>query len=227
MQTHTVTLLSKKIIADRMIELQYTRPDDFAFQAGQFIQVMFGNQKIPIFRSYSISSTPTDEYIELCVKLYDNGVGSEFFTQANIGESMTFRGPAGRFVCDSTDQDILFIATGAGLAPIMSMLRNELENKQINNFVHLIFGVRHEKDIFWTDRLQALHQSYPHFTYTLTISRPESTWTGHEGRVTKHLPPHIPEKQSFLCGSADMVKTVRQLLIHNGTPPESVHFEIF
>jgi len=210
-----------------MIELQYTRPDGFVFEAGQFIQVIFGDQKASIFRSYSISSTPADKYIELCVKLYDNGVGSVFFTQANIGESMTFRGPAGRFVCHDTDQNIIFIATGAGLAPIMSMLRNELENKQTSNPIHLIFGVRHEKDIFWTDRLQALHQSYPHFTYTLTISRPESSWTGNVGRVTEYLPTHTSDKESFLCGSADMVKTVRQMLIHNGAPPKSVHFEIF
>lgn len=227
MELQTTTLLEKKPIADQVIELRFVKPKNFIFTAGQFIQVEVPQPNKSIFRSYSISSTSADKYLELCVKLYEDGLGSNLFQQLKNGDTITFKGPVGRFTHTHQTENSLFVATGVGLAPIFGMIRDELENKKNQNKLHLIFGVRHEKDIFWKNRLDELQKNYSNFTYSLTLSQPEDSWTGLRGRVTEHLPKNTSNMHAFLCGNADMVKTVREMLITQGTEVNKIHFEIF
>ena len=227
MNRYKTTLLSKKNIAEHILELRLDKPKDFEFQAGQFIQIIAPSGEKHVFRSYSISSTPEDKYLELCIKLYETGIASKLLKHARIGEEIVFRGPAGRFTFDSIESGIYCIATGVGIAPIMGILRDQLENKRIKQKLHLIFGVRHEKDVFWTDRLDELQRTHTNFTYSLTLSQPEASWTGLRGRVSEHLPENTSDLHIFLCGSADMVATVREMCVVRGTDTKNIHFEIF
>ncbi len=227
MESYKTKLLEKKKIADAIIEMRFAKPKNFNFQAGQFIQIEVPQPNKTIFRSYSLSSAPQDEYFELCVKLYETGLASHLFNTLNIGEEISFKGPVGRFVLHSQDAEVHFIATGVGLAPIMGIIRDELLYKKNTHNMHLIFGVRHEKDIFWTTELDQLQQMHPNFTYSLTLSQPDKSWTGLRGRVTEHIPENTSTMDAFLCGSADMVQTVRDILRNRGTDPKHIHFEIF
>lgn len=220
-------LIEKKYLTEDVLQIRLDKPQNFDFQAGQFIQVIAPHGEKYVFRSYSLSSTAKDNYLELCVKLYDTGIASKLFQISNPGDTISFRGPVGRFMVHSTNSNLYFIATGVGLAPIIGMIKDELENKKNKNAIHLIFGVRFEKDIFWVDRLEELQKKYPNFSYSITISRPEETWTGVRGRVTEHLPIDTSDLHAFLCGNADMVKTVREMLTVRGTDTKNIHFEIF
>ncbi|HRH23226.1 MAG TPA: FAD-dependent oxidoreductase [Candidatus Magasanikbacteria bacterium] len=227
MNRYKTTILSKKTIAENIIELRLDKPKNFEFQAGQFIQIIAPSGEKHVFRSYSISSTPQDKYLELCIKIYETGIASKLLKNASIGEEITLRGPAGRFTSNAIESDIYCIATGVGIAPIMGILRDQLENKSNKQKLHLIFGVRYEKDIFWTDRLDELQRTHANFTYSLTLSQPEDSWTGLRGRVSEHLPENTSNLHVFLCGSADMVATVREMCVIRGTDTKNVHFEIF
>jgi ferredoxin-NADP reductase len=220
-------LIEKKYLTEDVLQIRLDKPQNFDFQAGQFIQIIAPNGEKQVFRSYSISSTPEDNYLELCVKLYDTGIASKLFQISKLGDTISFRGPVGRFVVNTTDSDIYFIATGVGLAPIMGMIQDELESKNNKNKLHLIFGIRYEKDIFWADRLEELQKKYSNFSYSITVSRPEDSWTGNRGRVTEQLPTDASNLHAFLCGNADMVKTVREMLTTRGTNTQNIHFEIF
>lgn len=227
MELQKTTLLEKREIANEVLEIRLIKPKNFNFLAGQFIQIHIQKEDKKIFRSYSISSKPTDEYIALCIKLYENGVGSELFRNVHPNEEITFKGPMGRFTHNIQNEDLYFIATGVGLAPIMGIIRDELENKKNHNKIHLLFGVRNEKNIFWIDKLDELQKNYPNFTYTLTISQPEDSWTGLRGRVTEHIKENTSNLHAYLCGSAEMVKDVRKMLTIRGTEVNKIHFEIF
>lgn len=227
METYQASLIEKKTIADQIIEMRLDKPKNFYFEAGQFIQVMAPAGEKHVFRSYSLSSVPTDEYIELCVKLYDTGIASKLFQISNPGDTLSFKGPAGRFTVQETTKDLYFIATGVGLAPIMGMIRDELSNQKNTRKLHLIFGVRSEKDVFWTDRLKELEERYPNFTYSVTLSQPSEEWVGLHGRVTEHIPEDTSGLQVYLCGSMDMIKAVHELLTIRGTDMKDIHFEIF
>lgn len=224
---YTAILSQKKWLTSDMLELHFNRPFGFSYQAGQFVQVYIPEPRGMTYRSYSLASTPQDDTIEFCVKIIPNGKGSEFFKHIAIGHTVTLRGPLGHFVCTEEAKAHFFIATGAGIAPIMGMLRDELEHKPIKKGIHLLFGLRYEDDIFWLDRLDKLASEHDHFSYRLTLSRPKERWSGLKGRVTDHLIEHPVDHNFYLCGSMDMVKDVRNLLLKHGVEARKVRMEIF
>jgi ferredoxin-NADP reductase len=223
------TLSEKKEIAKNILELRFTKPEGFSYQAGQFVQFYIPQAEKPVLRSYSISSIPTDPYLEFCIKILDGGIASEHVSQMSVGDTLEFRGPKGRFIVEENEHDHYFVATGVGLAPIMGMLRQLAISKESSQPARLLFGVRSEEDLFWVERLDALKETFPLFEYAVTLSQPKPTggWQGLKGRVTDHLLHHHMKHRFYLCGSADMVKDVRSLLIEHGTEARAIHFEIF
>jgi ferredoxin-NADP reductase len=204
-----------------------TRPDGFAYRAGQFVQFTVPTEGGDVLRSYSISSHPGEDTLEFCIKLIPGGRASSFFSGVTPDTDIRFSGPAGRFVCDAIGTPQTFIATGAGMAPIWGMIADELQNKNNTQPVRLIFGVRADDDVFWADRLAALAAAHPNFSYLLTLSRPSTGWTGASGRVTAHTETLPDTGHFYLCGNADMVKDMRAALLAKSIPPAQIHFEIF
>jgi ferredoxin-NADP reductase len=223
----SATIESKTQLTADVIELRLSRPVDFDYSAGQFIQFLVSDAEPRVRRSYSLSSTPAHPYLELCIKLIPGGIGSTHIGNKSVGDTFDFIGPQGKFVVN-TPSSITCIATGVGLAPIMGIIEDELTNKKNTAPINLLFGVRNETDIFWLDRLETLARDYANFHYILTLSQPSSSWQSHHGRVTAHLPGVSNlEQQFYLCGSLDMVKDVKHHLTTIGVPAPNVHFEIF
>lgn len=212
-----------------MLELRFEKPSGFKYAAGQFVQFAIPTENATTFQSYSISSAPTDDYLEFLIKLLPNGKGSHFFSCMNVGDHAEMKGPAGRFIANNNTDAYYFVATGAGLAPIMAMLRDEIENKKTAKEVQLLFGVRSEEDLFWVDRLDTLAKQSEFFQYHVTLSQPKlnGRWQGLRGRVTDHLLHHLVTHAYYLCGNAAMVRDVRHMLIQNGISAAKIHFEIF
>jgi ferredoxin-NADP reductase len=230
-------VIEKTMLNENVVELRLAKPEGFSYVAGQFIQLVVskneplvvsptGTEPV-IRRSYSISSTPNDPYIELCIKYVPGGVGSTYVAQLSVGDSIQFLGPNGRFIARNPPESLSCIATGVGLAPIMGLVTDELQHKKNTAPIELIFGVRQESDIFWLERLETLARDYANFSYTLTLSQPTPTWQSVRGRVTAHLPTEVAHKKFYLCGSQEMVKDVRTLLVSQGVEAKDIHFEIF
>ncbi len=238
-------LTNKKIVAKDMVELHMVRPEGFDYLAGQFIQFLIPVSVLAEFtrrtagpgkpqgdamakRAYSLASHPGSTDLEICIKLLPGGLASTYFQAATAETPITFSGPQGRFVNTTSDAPLYFVATGAGLGPIMGMITDELKNKKTKEHVHLLFGVRSQEDIFWVDRLDALQEQHPNFSYQLTLSQPQGIWSGFSGRVNLYLPDAVNgSKRFYLCGSPDMVKEVRESLMSRGADPNMIHFEIF
>ncbi len=214
-------------IAKDVFEIHLEKPAGFAFTAGQFIQFRIPEGDKIWLRSYSMASAPHEEVLVFCAKVYPTGKASARFQAANPGDVIEFQGPVGRFV-SAAPTPLVLIATGAGLAPIMSIIRDELFVKKNPERIHLLFGVRKQEDVFWKQELEALQAQFPHFSFDLTLSQPESEWGGKQGRVTAHLVDAInANAHYFLCGNLEMVKEVKQLLIERLIPAGNIHFEIF
>jgi NAD(P)H-flavin reductase len=227
MNIFSVKLVEKTSLNQDVFELKFNKPEDFKYEAGQFVQFLIpdGDKKSP--RSYSISSLPKENYIEFCVKIIPNGLASTYFKNMKIGDELELKGPLGRFVSNESKNNTCLVATGVGLAPIYGVIMNELKIKKNPSRIHLHFGVRSEKDIFWLERLERLDRDFDNFSYTLTLSRPTDTWDSHKGRVTEYAKDEKVDQDFFLCGSAEMVKEVRQILIDKKADPKRIHFEIF
>ncbi len=225
---YTVAVIQKIQLTHNVIELRFEKPTDFEYVAGQFIQVLFTREEKNYVRSYSLSSIPTDDFLECCIKVLPGGVGSNYLNDLNIGDRITIRGPVGNFTTKHATTNPLFcVATGVGIAPIMSIISHELRSTNNTRPVHILFGVRSETDIFWLERLETMKRDYPHFSYTLTLSQPSTTWDATTGRVTNHLSTINAEQHFFVCGSLEMVKDVRQTLQEQRVAPQHIHVEIF
>lgn len=226
---HTITILERTEIADHMITLKTTKPDTFDFISGQFVQFMIPTEDGSIKpRSYSIASIPSDDHLLFLIKILPEGLASDYFrTDSCIGTTHTISEPRGRFIVNDTAASHLFVATGSGMAPVMAMLRNELETKQSSKEMILYFGVRHATDLFWQSELAALSIDYSNFTYHTTLSKPDKDWDGLRGRITDHIESHHSVHHTYLCGSAPMVIEVRKLLLSHGADTKQIHFEIF
>lgn len=222
----TAPIIAKKMLNDHVLEIRFAKPADFMFEAGQFLQLLVPGENTETPRSYSLSSTPNDDYLEFGIKLYENGVGSQYLNLAGIGDTVTLKGPFGRFV-NKRIAPLVGIATGVGLVPIMGIVRDELLNKKSTAPINIIFGVRTEADLFWLDELQALANDHANFAFEVTLSQPSEAWTGLRGRVTDHLTHTDSLTRYFMCGSPDMVKNVKTKLTRLGAEVSQLHFEIF
>ncbi len=228
MENYTIKLLEKHQIADNVIEMKFEKPETLDFESGQFMQFLIPKDGKKTARSYSIASTPSDKYLEFCVKLHKKGLASEFFNEMQLGDQVEIKGPLGRFTCHDKEMSALFlIATGAGLAPIMGIIRDQLENRGSKIKINLLFGVRSEKDIFWNDRLSLLEEKYSNFSYQICLSQPTGDWGGNCGRVTEHMKDIDNASHFFLCGSPDMVIQVKEMLAGAKVDQKQIHFEVF
>lgn len=223
-------ITQKKMLTQDMLELHLEKPEGLDYQAGQFVQFEIPVEGQIVKRSYSLASTPSDEDLSFCIKILPqqlNGPASAYLPTLSVGDEIAIGPVRGRF-CVSEPSDLVLIATGAGIAPIIGIVRDELENRGTPKNVYLLFGLRHEDDVFWKDVFDQLVERYPNFHYTLTLSRPSDTWTGTRGRVTDHVQNHIDnDAKYFLCGSPNMVKDVRSFLVEQKVDPKKIHFEIF
>lgn len=220
-----IQLLTKQTIAKDIVQLRFTKPADFAFIAGQFVQFQIPEGEKYLLRSYSITSTPDDKHLEFCVKILPDGKASLFFDQMVFGNTAMISTAKGRFVCDTVGPNY-FIATGTGLAPVMAMINQiaKIATAVVPGANHVLFGVRHEEDLFWMDRFELLQKQY--IASAITLSQPAASWAGLKGRVTEHVVPDL-SGHYYLCGSLEMVKDVRAKLSAAGVGAKNIHFEIF
>jgi NAD(P)H-flavin reductase len=207
----------------RALALELRDPPAIHFQAGQFVsfEVPKPGLRFPLTRPYSIASPPADPHeIELLFNLVPGGPGSSFLFSLKTGDAVTFRGPAGTFVLrDYPDRRLLFVATGTGIAPIRSMIRTRLPSPTP---VTVIWGLRHERDLYYQDELAALAAHYPEFSYTITLSQPSPSWNGAVGRVQSLVATHISSVNDlavYVCGSKAMIESVSALVRSRGVCP--------
>ena len=222
-QSFSSQIIAKNSLTAELLEIRFTKPLGLVYEAGQFLQLLVPPSATP--RSYSLSSTPADDYLEFLVKLHVGGLASEYFKTLQVGDEVKLNGSFGRFI-NTQINPIVGIATGTGLVPVYGIFRDELVNKKNQVQMHLIFGVHSETDLFWVDRLEELAANFPQFTFTVAVSQPDENWLGSRGRVTNHL-KFIPEAQYFICGNPEMVKDVRTQLLTEAVPQANIHLEIF
>ena len=197
------------------------------FKPGQFVsfkETLSGKQ---ITRAYSIASLPAENRFELCLNLVHDGLFSPHLFTMKPGDSVEMTDPLGFFVLRNPAKEAVFVATGTGIAPFRSMAPDYLrhpESKQLT----LIFGVRHERSIYYRDEFEALASKHPNFQFWPTLSRPDASWTGRTGHVQLHLLASIGDRRDldvYICGLKAMVDDVRAILKQMGFDRKQILFE--
>lgn len=228
MEKFAAPLLRKTALNSDVFQFDFGWGKPVEFQAGQFFMLEVVDSAGKVNRSYSVSSVPgSEEGFSLCVKLLPDGRGSQLLRELEVGGTANFMAPFGHFVLADSPKDIVMIATGTGLAPFMSMLPVLFE-RGFAGKVTLIFGVRHEEDLFYVEQLREWEAAYPSFKAVVTLSQPGDSWAGEKGRVTDHLHGFDWQNvQIYICGNGDMVKSVRDTMLEKGVPKTDIHLEQF
>ena len=208
----------------RELTLRLVNPPKLKFVPGQSIcfEVDTAHISKPVRRYYSLASPPSQtSRLALLLSMADQGPGSSYLFKLEHGEEVQFVGPNGSFCLREDERrDILFVATGTGIAPFRSMLHSLLE-RPMTNMVTLFWGLRSEGDIYYQGELEDLVKQSANFSYVMTLSRSRKTWTGAKGRVT-HLVQKIPTVQNlavYVCGNRKMVTEVTKIIRQKGDCP--------
>ncbi|HEX7172578.1 MAG TPA: FAD-binding oxidoreductase [Candidatus Limnocylindria bacterium] len=211
--------------------------DPFGFDPGQYATLgLMGAEKL-IQRPMSVSSSADDlsEY-EFFIRLVQGGGFTPLLWERSVGDAINIKGPKGKFLLQDDGRRALFVASGTGLAPFISMIETLRDRGQTRDIV-LLHGVSYDYDLAWRRQLTELEQGgeFP-LRYVGTISRPQACpeWTGCTGRVEAIVESQLdeygltPETATiYLCGNPDMITAVEEIAAARGFPPEQVRKELY
>jgi len=218
--------------ATQHLEFEVAGVDRFGFVAGQWVSVRYaGANGQEITRAYSIASAPSeDSRFSLCLNRVTDGFMSNHLCDMKEGGQIQFQGPFGDFVLRPPPRDTIFIATGTGVAPFRAMLHWVLADKsrhQDRKF-WLVFGSRHERDIYYHDEFAALAARHANFKFLPTLSRGGPEWQGLRGYVQEHVSAIVhgrTDMHAYICGLDKMVSANRELLKSLGWDRKQIRYE--
>ena len=209
----------------RELELNLLAPDAIDFKAGQWIslKVWHPGLKQCVPRQYSIASPPSQCHrISLLFNRIPDGLGSNYLLSLQEGDPVTFQGPNGSFYLqEKAGRDLVFVATGTGIAPFRSMLSTFLEQPEAGTLA-LYWGLRSQRDLYHQHELESLVRRHPNFTFLTILSRPENGWKGNIGRVTTLVENKVASVSNvtfYLCGNGGMIRDVTAIVRKKGLCP--------
>jgi ferredoxin--NADP+ reductase len=216
--------------------------DPTPFEPGQYMTIGVMVEGKIVQRPYSVASPPvaagSDGY-EFYVRLVQGGTFTPLLWRMPIGQGMRMIGPKGKFLLEPGDERThIFISSGTGNAPFISMMRQMLADGAVRRAVFLN-GVSHAHELGYRDVVEDWERSgeYP-VTYIPTVSRPtdpvNASWMGRTGRVESILAPVLDELSltpansiAYICGNPDMILSAEETLLARGYPEEQVHKELY
>jgi ferredoxin-NADP reductase len=191
---------------------------------GQFFMVHHEFDGLRLNRSYSLADTfdvgDELETFTFAVALVDGGRFSALLEALAVGDTLTMTGPHGRFILrDSDPAHTVLAATGTGIVPFRSMLRQFEERLEQGERVDLLYGCRAERDFLYHDEFVGLADRYDNFAYTACASRASQAdeWTSSGegssavcrcGRITEPLRALEVDPTNtivYLCGNPAMI----------------------
>jgi ferredoxin--NADP+ reductase len=213
--------------------------EPFPFEPGQYATLGLVGPDSPklIQRPMSVSSSADElsEY-EFFIRLVDAGAFTPLLWQRSVGDPINIKGPKGKFLLQDDGRRALFVASGTGLAPFISMIET-LRARGEHRDIVLLHGVSYPHDLAWREQLTQLeHDGEFPLRYVATVSRPGDSpdWGGPTGRVEAIAEGQMeefgltPEAATiYLCGNPDMITAVDEIATRRGFAPEQVRKELY
>jgi NAD(P)H-flavin reductase len=206
-------------------------PELANFVPGQYVSLKVSES---FRRSYSVASLPGGRRIDLVVDVSPMGVGSKYVLGLKVGDTVEILGFLGKFAVSDeildTKKELLFVATGTGIAPIKPMIENILVIKGFGGKVDLVWGMRYESDLYWLKEMGALQRDYDNFHFEIVLSKPGNDWpgeSGHVGDVVGKFLVSNEDKTVFLCGNPEMIVDMKNKLNKSGIADENIIVERF
>ena len=201
----------------------------------------------PVVRAYSMANYPGEKgIVKFNIRVAspppkggDNippGKMSSWVFNLKPGDKVTVYGPFGEFFAKETDNEMVFIGGGAGMAPMRSHIFDQLKRLKSKRKISFWYGARSLREAFYVDEFDQLAKENPNFTWTLALSDPlpEDNWTGPTGFIhnvlyENYLKDHpAPEDCEFyMCCPPVMNAAVIKMLTDLGVERDSIFLDDF
>jgi Na+-transporting NADH:ubiquinone oxidoreductase subunit F len=164
------------------------------------------------------------------------GVASTFLFNLKPGDKVIVFGPFGEFFAKETENEMVFIGGGAGMAPLRSHIFDQLLRLNSKRKITFWYGARSLREAFYVEEFNELAEKFDNFTWHLALSDPlpEDNWTGYTGFIHQvaldnYLKDHpAPEDcEYYLCGPPMMNAAVLKMLDDLGVEPENILLDDF
>ena len=217
----------------RHLVLHLVEPEEIKFFPGQYVDITVPGTDAT--RSFSMANTSSRESgrLEFVIKVYPDGLFSHFLdSQLAVGDRLNVTGPFGVFTLrEGHDTDLIFVGGGAGMAPILSLLRSMAE-RGIERKATFYYGARRRRDLCFEEELRALEETLPAFRYVPALSEPSEGdgWAGEVGLITDVVQRHeagLKGAHAYVCGPPPMVEAAMPLLTRLGVPEKHVYYDKF
>jgi propane monooxygenase reductase component len=216
----------------RHLVVRLVEPAAIKFFPGQYVDfVIPGTDET---RSFSMANTSSLEsgQLEFVIKVYPDGLFSRFLdTEVKVGDRLDITGPFGVFTLrDAPGSDLVFVGGGAGMAPILALLRTMAE-RGIDRKTTFYYGARRKRDLCFEDELRELESRLPSFRYVPALSEPDGDdWDGEVGLITdvvRRGESSLVRTDAYVCGPPPMVEAALELLPALGVADKRIFYDKF
>jgi propane monooxygenase reductase subunit len=218
--THDTTALTLRLTEDGL-----------RFHPGQYVDISIPGADA--HRSFSMANvSAVDGRLEFIVKRYPGGKFSGLLEgELKVGDPLEITGPYGTFTLRvSSDRRLVFVGGGAGMAPILSLLRQMVESGNEREVVYY-YGARSEADLMLLDEMAELARQLPKFRFVACLSHEwPQDWAAETGMVTAVLEKceaDLAECDVYLCGPPPMIDAALPLLSGMGVPESQIFYDKF
>jgi ferredoxin/flavodoxin---NADP+ reductase len=207
---------------DRLFKFRITRPASFRFRSGEFVMIGLPNAEKPVYRAYSIASPSWDEEIEFFSIKVPGGPLTEHLQKIVPGDTVLMRKkPTGTLVNDALlpGKRLYLFSTGTGVAPFASLVRDPETYEKFEEIV-LVHTCRQVAELEYSRELVEALREDPligEFAQRLRYV-PSATREPFERNArittmieTDELPIDPATDRAMICGSMDMLKSVKAL----------------
>ncbi|WP_347989201.1 NADH:ubiquinone reductase (Na(+)-transporting) subunit F [Methylomonas sp. AM2-LC] len=227
--------------ADMDVADEY-RPDWDKFNLWRYVS----DVKEPTLRAYSMASYPEEKEIMLNVRIATPppnapegtapGIMSSFIFNLKPGDKVFVSGPYGEFYAKETDNEMVFVGGGAGMAPMRSHIFDQLRRLKSKRKMTFWYGARSKREMFYVEDFDMLAKENDNFEWHVALSDalPEDNWTGYTGFIHNVLfeeflknHPSPEDCEYYMCGPPIMNSSVINMLLANGVDPENIFLDDF
>ena len=200
----------------------------------------------PVTRAYSMANYPEEAgIIMLNVRIASPpprtpdvppGIMSSWMFNLKPGDKATISGPFGDFFAKPSENEMIFVGGGAGMAPMRSHIFDQFRRLSTDRKVTFWYGARSYREAFYVDHFDKIAKENPNFEWHLALSepQPEDNWTGltgfiHQVLLDNYLKDHdSPEDcEYYICGPPMMNNAMIQMLTDLGVENENIMFDDF
>ncbi|GIX21998.1 MAG: Na(+)-translocating NADH-quinone reductase subunit F [Gammaproteobacteria bacterium] len=202
--------------------------------------------KEPVTRAYSMANYPEEKgIIMLNVRIATPppnvpnappGKMSSYIFSLKPGDKVEISGPFGDFYARDTDAEMVVIGGGAGMAPLRSIIFDQLLRVKTKRKISFWYGARSKKETFYVEDFNRLAAEHDNFEWHIALSdpKPEDEWTGftgfiHEVIYENYLKDHpAPEDcEYYMCGPPMMIAACTKMLEDLGVERDNIFFDDF